>query len=144
MPVIIDFGNVEEAKGRGRKLLDPGVYQAEVMHFVCKDSKNKPGTQYFELEYGNIDGENERRKLWQTYGLSVKALPFLKRDLVRLGVDLPDSPMGPAELAEYISDKIEGDKVTLDVDIKVDDRGQDKNTVDIVPPEKPANGSFQW
>ena len=52
-----------------------------------KQSTAKTGTLCYEAEFRVTDGEHAGRRLWKRWYFTGAALPYTKRDLVKLGID---------------------------------------------------------
>lgn len=87
MPPVVDWGNVEEATGF--EPIPEGIYPAMLVKATWNNDK-----QYYNAEFQITEGEFEGRKQWMTLSLKPGALPFTKRNLIRLGADATDLAPG--------------------------------------------------
>jgi hypothetical protein len=87
MPIRIDMSGVTEAGGNF-PALEPGVYPAHVSECRLSDKPGPSGYHYIVMVYEAE--ESTKRHVWRNYSLSPGALGFLKKDLVALGVDVPE------------------------------------------------------
>lgn len=93
------------------------------------------GTDGYRLEFRVTQGEYAGRKLWHTYWLSEKALPFTKRDLKKFGLDSLQKLKSPFPADRYVC--------RLAVVVKCEDDGRERNEVTSITvlrtQEPPAN-----
>jgi hypothetical protein len=93
------------------------------------------GTDGYRLEFRVTQGEYNGRRLWHTYWLSEKALPFSKRDLKKFGIDSLLTLKSPFPADRYVC--------RLAVVVKCEDDGRERNEVTCITvlrtQEPPAN-----
>jgi hypothetical protein len=81
MSINIDFSQTEEPVQ-----VDPGMYNAQLIDMfegITKTNKDK-----ITMVFGLLDEGYEGRKIYADFVLSPKALPYLRRALVALGVPI--------------------------------------------------------
>jgi hypothetical protein len=86
--IDIDMEGVQE--GGSFKVLDPGVYGAQITACELSAQPGPSGYKYFEFTF--LLKDMNGRRLWKNYSISPGALWGLKTDLIRLGIEVPDGP----------------------------------------------------
>jgi len=94
-PVNIDFDWDEIEKEGAFELLPIGPYTVAITKLELKDSKKQlesnyeEGYPYINVELSVIEGEHNKRKVWDIWSLDPKAIPFgLARALPAFGVSM--------------------------------------------------------
>ncbi len=68
-------------------LVPPGVYQAKCVHAeVCRSQRT--GSPQLRTRFEIVGPAQKGRMLFHTNGITEKSLPWLKTDLVRMGLEL--------------------------------------------------------
>jgi hypothetical protein len=136
MAIKIDFEGAGEG---GFEPIPAGTYSAKVTKVTYHAKAKSSGQPYLEFEFGAIEGQGEKRRLWRNYSLQPQSLWALKQTLTRLGVEVPDGELDiePEELV--------GQPCQLVVSVKPHYRDPDKEDNDIDEVLPPGDGaSFGW
>jgi len=83
MTLKIDFSQIEEPTQ-----IDPGMYDAQLLDMF--EGTTKTNKAKITMVFGLLSEGYEGRKVYADYVLSPKALPFLRRALIALGVPMED------------------------------------------------------
>jgi len=137
--INIDMEGVAEGGGSFDPV-EPGIYGAKVLSVDLK-GPGPSGSKYFEFMFELL--ETDGRRVWRNYSLSPKALPWLKGDLVKLGIEVPEG------MFEFDTEEVIGKTCRLKLSLKpayrggVNDDGTPKmdNEVDELLVD---DGEFAW
>ncbi|MEO2090691.1 MAG: DUF669 domain-containing protein [Gemmataceae bacterium] len=84
-------------------------------------TKSRSGTDGFQVEFRVVEGEFRNRRLWRTWYLTPDAMPFTKRDLLKLGIDTQAKLSRPLPAGRMV--------FKLTVAVRKDDDGTERNEV---------------
>lgn len=92
-----DFGNLWDSTEAAGDLpsgpIPAGAYECRVLSGETFEARS--GTPGYKITFEVCDGEHAGRRLWLDLWLSRNALPYTKRDLLKLGIERPDQLREP-------------------------------------------------
>jgi hypothetical protein len=114
----------DTAAAGDRTPIPAGVYQMRVREGRLSESRNK-GTPSFKLTLEVVDGEYAGRLLWSDLWLTPKGVALTKRDLAKLGVQLPPTWPEAREMLRTV--KLAASLLQAHVVLKRSDEGAEWN-----------------
>jgi len=114
----------DTAAAGDRTPIPAGLYRMRVREGRLSESRNK-GTPSFKLTLEVLDGDHAGRLLWSDLWLTPKGVALTKRDLAKLGVQLP--PVWTEALAMLRTVKLAASLLQAHVILKRSDEGTEWN-----------------
>lgn len=112
-----DFNGMEPASGMGGGgAIPPGKYLAAAEQIELGLSSG--GYQQVALTWRLVDGEYEGRTVRDWITFAPKSGPFILAYMVAANIAKPKGPVGPADLAPYFAQKIDGATVQLTLGLR--------------------------